>query len=173
MTPTVTTTATDGTRKIPPGNDAIRAHGPGTATGACAISAGRSLSRLSRLLELASASAGLTLAQYRVLVFLAQRPQRARSLAAKAEVQRSTLSAIVGGLCRGGLLVRNPVESDGRGVELELTDAGRSALRQVDATLAERLLQATSGTGVDIHLLAANLEALVEGLEDVLGQKHL
>jgi DNA-binding MarR family transcriptional regulator len=108
-----------------------------------------------------------------VLVCVAQRPQRASSLAAKADIQRSTLSAIVGGLCREGLLVRNPVESDGRGVELDLTGAGRSALRQVDATLAERLSQATSGTGVDIHVLAANLEALLERLEDILGQKHL
>lgn len=121
------------------------------------------MARLSRLLEQASLSAGLSLAQYRVLVFVSEEPLRASKLATKVDVQRATLSAIVGGLERGGLLDRVPVEHDGRGVQLELTDAGRVALAGAEDTLARLLSRAITVGGVDVGRMAEDLERVLLG----------
>lgn len=129
------------------------------------VRVGRAMARLSRLLEVASSSAGLSLAQYRVLVLVAERPQRASALAARADVQRATLSAIVGGLERVGLLRRRPVAGDGRGVQLQLTVAGRRALAQTEAALAAQLADAASIGSVDLEMLAGALDSMLEGFE--------
>jgi len=128
---------------------------------------GRALARLSRLLEQASSSAGLSLAQYRVLVFVAERPQRASALAAKVDVQRATLSAIVGGLERAGLLRRAPVAHDGRGVQLRLTPAGRRLLDRAEQALTAQLSQVAAAGDVDLAVLAGQLERMLTGFETV------
>lgn len=131
------------------------------------VLAGRALARLSRLLEQASSGAGLTLAQYRVLVFVADRPQRASALAAKVDVQRATLSAIVAGLEKAGMLRRVGVEGDGRGVQLELTGRGRRSLDRVDRALGRRLAEVAEVGGVDVTGLAAQLQGMLRGFETV------
>ncbi len=131
------------------------------------VRVGRALARLSRVLDHASSSAGLSVAQYRVLVFVAERPQRASALATKVDVQRATLSAIVGGLERAGLLQRTAVESDGRGVQLELTPAGAEALVRAERSLAGQLGEIMTAGGVDANGLAALLEAMLGGFESV------
>lgn len=123
------------------------------------------MARLSRLLELASSEVGLSLAQYRVLVLVAERPQRASELAAMADVRRATLSAIVGGLERSGLLRRQPVAGDGRGVQLQLTAAGRRALAQAEGALASQLAEAAGIGSVDLGALAGALDRLLAGFE--------
>ncbi|MCK4176577.1 MarR family winged helix-turn-helix transcriptional regulator [Aciditerrimonas ferrireducens] len=137
--------------------------------GAAPVAVGRALARLSRLLEQASSAAGLTLAQYRVLVLVAQRPERASALAAKADVQRATLSAIVAGLERGGLLAREPVAEDGRGVRLRLTEHGASQLAAVERELGERLRAACEAGGCDPEALAGLLGAVLVGFETTCG----
>jgi DNA-binding MarR family transcriptional regulator len=129
------------------------------------VRTGRALARLSRLLELASSEAGLSLAQYRVLLLVAERPQRASALAAMADVRRATMSAIVGGLERAGLLRRQPVAGDGRGVQLELTAAGRRALAQAEEALAAHVLEAAGIGSVDLGSLAGALERMLTGFE--------
>jgi len=144
--------------------------GPGTSratTGTEPARVGRALARLSRLLEQASSSAGLSLAQYRVLVFVAERPQRASALAAKVDVQRATLSAIVGGLERAGLLRRVPVAHDGRGVQLRLTPAGRRLLDRAEQALTAQLSQVAAAGAVDLSVLAGQLERMLTGFETV------
>ncbi|MHB1535367.1 MAG: MarR family winged helix-turn-helix transcriptional regulator [Acidimicrobiales bacterium] len=126
---------------------------------------GRALARLSRLLEQASHGAGLSLAQYRVLVFVAERPQRASALATKVDVRRATLSAIVSGLERAGLLRRVAVEGDGRGVQLQLTPAGRAVLVEAEESLARHLSQVMTAGGVEAAGLVERLEAMLVGFE--------
>ncbi|MDA8267614.1 MAG: MarR family transcriptional regulator [Actinomycetota bacterium] len=133
------------------------------------VRVGRALARLSRLLEQASSDAGLTLAQYRVLVFVADRPERASALAVKVDVRRATLSAIVGGLERAGLLQRVAVEGDGRGVQLQVTPEGRAALAMVDDTLGSRLADVIAAGAVAGGTLAAELERMIAGFEAVCG----
>lgn len=130
-----------------------------------AVRVGRSLARMSRVLEQASSAAGLTLAQYRVLVLVAERPQRASALAAKADVQRATLSAVVNGLERAGLLHRAAVAGDGRGVQLSLTAQGRLALERGEATLGSQLSAMAGTGGVRLETLAADLDGLLAGFE--------
>jgi len=128
-----------------------------------AVRTGRAMARLSRLLEQTAGAAGLSLAQYRVLVFVRQEPCRASALADKVDVRRATLSAIVAGLERTGLLARSTAAGDGRGVVLAVTDVGASVLATVEATLHERLSRAAQLGGVDLDALAPYLEALLAG----------
>jgi DNA-binding MarR family transcriptional regulator len=107
---------------------------------AAGFSAGiRLLARLSRLAETAFQETGISLPQYRLLVELAEGPRRASQVAAELGVTRPTLTSLVDGLERNGLLRRVPVAGDRRGVRLETTEAGQRALARAEATLAERL----------------------------------
>ena len=127
------------------------------------IRLGRSISRLSRLLEQVASRSGLTLAQYRVLVLVSEAPHRASVLAAKIDVRRATLSAIVTGLEQNGLLERATVAGDRRGVSLHLTAAGHAALVQTEAVLAEQLSQAVDLGGLDGDRAAEDLDRLLTG----------
>lgn len=105
-----------------------------------AFSAGiRLLARLSRVAETAFQETGITLPQYRLLVELDRSPRRAGEVATDLGVSRPTLTSLVQGLERNGLLRRVPVRADRRGVRLETTEAGREALGRAEAFLAERL----------------------------------
>jgi DNA-binding MarR family transcriptional regulator len=127
------------------------------------VRAGRAMARLSRLLEQTADAAGLSLAQYRVLVFVRQEPCRASALADKVDVRRATLSALVSGLERDGLLARAAAAGDGRGVVLEVTAAGAAALAAVEDRLEARLGRAAEAGSVDLAGLAPQLEALLTG----------
>lgn len=130
-----------------------------------AVEVGRALTRISRDLEHCCAGTGLSLAQYRVLLFVAQRPQRAAALAAHADVRRATLSAIVHGLVAAGLVERHPVAEDGRGVSLALTTAGRAQLAETEGRLGAHLHELLAQAGLDPEVLAGQLGALLEALE--------
>lgn len=126
---------------------------------------GRALTRLSRVLEENCSGAGLTLAQYRVLLFVALRPWRATALADQVGVRRPTLSGIIDGLSRAGLVDRCGVTGDRRGVSIELTPAGRVALVEVEAQVRRGLTRLITGSGVDPGALAGSLDALLAELE--------
>lgn len=121
---------------------------------------GRALARLSRLLEQTAQSSGLSSSQYRVLLFVARRPSRASELATRMDIRRPTLSSIVNGLERLGLVRRYRAQEDGRGVRLDLTDAGRAALEQVECDLEERLGGLITSAEVDARRLSGDLERL-------------
>ena len=98
----------------------------------------RLLARLARVAELACQQTGISLPQYRLLVSITGRPQRASELAASVGVSRPTLTSLVNGLEQAGCLRRMPVLSDGRGIQLVVTDAGRAALARADQALTLR-----------------------------------
>lgn len=101
--------------------------------------AGRNLARLSRIVEKACQDSGLSLPQYRLLVFVARRPQRAGELATRSAVSRPALTDLVDGLERLGFIRRAPVEGDRRGISLELTSKGSKAVAETERALAGRL----------------------------------
>ncbi len=103
------------------------------------LEVGRALARLARHLDRLCNGAGLSLAQYRVLSLVADRPQRAAELANRMEVRRATLSSLVHGLAEAGMLLRKPVAEDGRGVSLELTPAGELALASADEAVGRAM----------------------------------
>ena len=101
----------------------------------------RLLARLARVAEQACQSTGISLPQYRLLVSISGRPQRASELATKVGVSRPTLTSLVDGLEHGGLLRRAPVPSDRRGIQLLPTEAGQLAIARAEDALVQRLVE--------------------------------
>jgi DNA-binding MarR family transcriptional regulator len=99
----------------------------------------RLLARLARVAEQACQSTGISLPQYRLLDSISGEPRRASELATCVGVSRPTLTSLVDGLERAGMLRRAAVPSDRRGIQLVATEAGRSALRRAEAALAQRI----------------------------------
>lgn len=95
----------------------------------------RSFVWLSRVFEQVCRSTGVSLAQYRLLLFLRHGPKRAGELAAQVAIKRPTLTALVAGLEKDDRLRRVADENDGRGVRIELTTAGAEALAAVESQL--------------------------------------
>ena len=100
----------------------------------------RLLARLARVAEQACQSTGISLPQYRLLVSISGQSQRASELATAVGVSRPTLTSLVDGLERGGLLRRMPVPSDRRGIQLVPTEAGRASVGRAENALAQRML---------------------------------
>ncbi len=99
----------------------------------------RSIVFLYREFERVCRDEGISIPQYRLLLFLRHGPKRAGELAARAAIQRPTLTSLVDGLEKDGRLRRVQVEADRRGVRLELTDTGMQDMRRVEAKLAGAL----------------------------------
>lgn len=101
----------------------------------------RSLARLGRIVEQTGQQAGVSLAQYRLLLFVAREPQRAGELATRAAVSKPTLTNLVNTLEREGLIRRERLDDDRRGIRLEVTDAGAAALAEAEEILIGRIGQ--------------------------------
>lgn len=99
----------------------------------------RVLARLTRFVERACLESQLSLPQYRLLLFVAGASQRAGELASRAAVSRPTLTSLIDGLEKDGLVERLRVTGDRRGINLRLTEAGKNALRTTETLLKERL----------------------------------
>ncbi len=110
----------------------------------------------------------LSLPQFRVLCYLSERDYRAAELAATLEIGRSTLTTIVDGLVRRGLVARlRDLPDDRRGVLLRLTPAGSAVQRALEAHAVARAaaLLAAASPGERAGL-AAGLAALERALAD-------
>lgn len=129
----------------------------------------RSIVGLGRVFEQVCREAGVSLPQYRLLVFLRHGPGRAGELAAKVAIKRPTLTALVAGLEREGRLRRVADEHDGRGVRIEITHAGQRALDAVEARLADALDRLCARG--DRDALLQGLDALGGILDEVLEQR--
>src|SRR3954469_14292619 len=86
----------------------------------------RTLAIASRILE--RSLTDMTLPQFRVLGLIARAPERANHLARQAAVSRPSLTGVLDGLEARGWVRRRDVDGDRRGVELDVTPAGRTAL---------------------------------------------
>lgn len=126
-------------------------------------SAVRVLARLARGVEVACQKSKLSLAQYRLLGLVEASPQRASELASRASVSRPTLTSLIDGLAERGLVRREQVEGDRRGISLEVTADGRAALKAADDLLCRRLSELTADDP-DQHLVKG-LALLGEALE--------
>lgn len=95
----------------------------------------RSIVCITREFERVCRDSGVSLPQYRLLLFLRHGPERAGELAAKVAIKRPTLTALVNGLERDGMLRRAADSQDGRGVRIELTPAGLQSLEETERQL--------------------------------------
>lgn len=101
----------------------------------------RSLARLGRIVEQTGQRAGVSLAQYRLLLFVAREPQRAGELATRAAVSKPTLTNLVNTLEREGLITKERLADDRRGIRLEVTESGAAALAEAEGILIGRIGQ--------------------------------
>ena len=122
----------------------------------------RLLARLARVAEQTCQSTGISLPQYRLLVSASEGPQRASELAAAVGVSRPTLTSLVDGLEQAGLVKRVPVATDRRGIQLELTQAGREATHRAERALSIRLMTLLNGE-------AGTVVPLVHGVVSDIG----
>lgn len=127
------------------------------------VAAARGAARFSKSMEVALAEVGLSLPQYRLLVFLSGGPERATALAGWLEVSPPSLTALVDGAVQRRLVERAPSEEDRRCVRHVITEIGEDALAQGDAAVAAKLGNVLG------HLSPAQSRKVVEGLE-LLGQ---
>lgn len=97
----------------------------------------RTLARLSRVLERSCGE--LTLPQYRLLAMIDEGSERATALAGRLALGKPSVSAMVEALVDRGLVTRGEVDGDRRAVRLQLTVAGRDALRDAEATMHDAL----------------------------------
>jgi long-chain acyl-CoA synthetase len=93
----------------------------------------RVLARLARILESSLGDADLSLPQYRLLAFLSQGDWAASALADRLDVSRPSVTSLVDGLVKRGLVERRPSTDDRRRIDHVLTEAGRAALEVADA----------------------------------------
>ncbi len=132
------------------------------------VEAVRTVVRLSRMFERACGE--LHLAHYRVLAAVAEGERRASHVAERLALGKPAISASVDALCRRGLLVRKPSESDQRVLTLQLTRAGEQLLAQTEAAMIERLDAVLEHVG-DRRAAVAALTQLGGALDDFAAER--
>jgi long-chain acyl-CoA synthetase len=120
------------------------------------------LARLTRVVESALGDDDLSLSQYRLLAFLAQGDWAASVLADRLNVSRPSITGLVDGLVKRGLVERRPSADDRRRIDHVLTDAGRRTLVEADERADARLRK----------LLAEVPTAVADDVLDALSRLH-
>jgi len=110
---------------------------------------------------------GISLADYEILVHLAEESAgelRMTELAARTLVSRSGLTRRLDRLVESGLVERRSCPTDRRGVFAVLTDTGRERLESSAPTHVEGVRRhfISQLRGQDLHALAKSLNAVVE-----------
>jgi DNA-binding MarR family transcriptional regulator len=122
-----------------------------------------------RLFEYECRDLGVSLAQYRLLLFLRHGPKRAGELAAHAAITRPSLSVLLVALEKAGLIRRHEVEGDARGVRAALTRKGLAAIARVEQRFARVLHEVTADA--DRERLVSSLSELARCLTKQVEQR--
>lgn len=123
---------------------------------------GRAVAWLARQVELVLAERGLTLAQYRFLTVLSDRPAGASVLARDLGVSKPSVTAVADGLVARGLVVREGDPVDRRRITHGLTAKGRSVVEGADQAIEQGIgavidhLDASGGRHVAAGFSALN-----------------
>lgn len=135
------------------------------------VDAARAAVRVARVAANAVGTMELTLAQYRVLVFVDGVDRTASEVARLLEVSPSTLTSVVDGLSARGLVRRGSDPSDGRRVVLAITDSGRDRVAAADRAVAAKLsaLLRRLGRGPTSAALAG-LDLLNDAMDDYVAE---
>jgi DNA-binding MarR family transcriptional regulator len=114
----------------------------------------RAIVFMNRLFEYECRELGLSLGQYRLLLYLRHGPVRAGELAVHASMTRPALSILINTLQKQGLIERSTVHADRRGVRLELTRKGQAAVARAEERFGRVFDEATEGCDRDRLVLA-------------------
>lgn len=109
-----------------------------------AVEAGRVIARLARQVEIALSGTDLSISQYRVLMLLSKGATAQSALASGLTVRPPSVTGVVDGLVRRGLVSRDhEATGDRRRVAHVLTEHGRTLLDEADAAVESRLAEIT------------------------------
>jgi DNA-binding MarR family transcriptional regulator len=139
---------------MPAKDDAATAADPSATRLAEAV---RAIVFTNRLFEYECRDLGISLAQYRLLLYLRHGPKRAGELAAQAAITRPSLSVLLVTLEKAGYIRRSQVEGDGRGVSLTLSRKGLSAIARVEQRFGQVLEGAAEGVPRELFGLLSQL----------------
>jgi DNA-binding MarR family transcriptional regulator len=92
----------------------------------------RAIVFMNRLFEYECRDFDVSLAQYRLLLYLRHGPKRAGELATQASMTRPALSALIAAMESSKLIKRRTVATDRRGVRLEIARKGVEALEKLE-----------------------------------------
>jgi DNA-binding MarR family transcriptional regulator len=121
-----------------------------------------SFATMAVLTKVASAH-DLSLTQLRVLGILRDRQVRMAGLADHLGLERSTLSGLIDRAERRGLVVRSTDPTDGRAIEVRLSDEGARLAAELTTTVNRELSPLTDALGRrDREQLRASLERMLE-----------
>jgi DNA-binding MarR family transcriptional regulator len=104
----------------------------------------RAIVFMNRLFEYETRFLDISLAQYRLLLYLRHGPKRAGELATHASVTRPALSTLIAGMEQERLIRRVAVPVDRRGVSLEITRKGLATIARVEERFGHVFDDATS-----------------------------
>ena len=121
---------------------------------------------LNRLTQVFLTQRGLGMSRYRILRYLQSRTEVNMSeMQGSLLVCGSTLTELVDGLVRSGLVLRMRDERDRRMVFLRLTDEGREVYREVLAFRCDRLKEVLAGENAGLDGINAFLNGIYDGLK--------
>ena len=112
---------------------------------------------LFREFELAARDGGMSMPQYRLLLFLRRGPRRAGELAALAEVKKPSITPLIAAMDELGWIARAADEADRRSARLTLTSEGRAAMDAMETRLGavlRRLVPADAQGEMDAAMKA-------------------
>jgi long-chain acyl-CoA synthetase len=132
---------------------------------------GRVVARLARQLELAVATADLTLSQYRVLGILGDGREAASALAYKLAVSRPSITGVIDGLVARGLVTRDHDALDRRRIGLDLTVEGKRLMALADDEVDRRLGEIAAFAAGGEEQAYAGLDAWQVALDGFLAHR--
>jgi DNA-binding MarR family transcriptional regulator len=122
--------------------------------------------------SIARLDANLTLPQYRMLVVLASRTQRAVDLAEELDITPSTVSRACDRLVRRGLVQRFHRPDDRRATWAALTDDGKEQIGAVMRQRRAEVLRLIAGTSIGApQVVAAALDSFVQAAGELPEQE--
>jgi DNA-binding MarR family transcriptional regulator len=106
--------------------------------------------RTSRRLRVEATGEAITPGQYTVLAVLNEDgPRTLRALADREHVQAPSMTRIVNALAGQGFVTRSTDPDDGRQVQVDITDAGRTVLEEARSQRTAWLAQRVAGVSDD------------------------
>ena len=129
----------------------------------------RAIVGLYRQFEQVARDSDISLAQYRMMLFLRSGPQRAGSIAAAGAVKKPTVSAMLGHLRTKGWIADTSDPADGRVVAVSLTKAGKARMEAFETALANSMAKLAPHT--DLAGVHAALGELYIGMAESQEQR--
>jgi DNA-binding MarR family transcriptional regulator len=121
----------------------------------------------------------ISLAQYRLMLYLRTGPKRAGEIAAAVAVAKPTVSLALNALREKGWITSSTDEADGRATRILITKAGKARMESFEAELAARIAPMLGGADAETLCTAlatayvamgATREARLKDVEDSLRQ---